>query len=245
MDVALIALVAAVASALTIVSGFGLGTLLLPAFALFLPVPTAVAATAIVHLLNNLLKGTLLRSRADWQTVLAFGLPAVPAAMLGGWLLGRTPAPGVVVGLILITFGVLELLPWVQRLRAPRWSMPLGGALTGLVGGLTGQQGALRSIFLLKGGMAPDRFIATGVMIAVLIDLSRLGAYWAAFDNAAIPHGRDWPLIATGTAAALTTSFFAVRRIEKVTIRSVRFSVAALLLVIGAGMATGWLGAPA
>lgn len=68
MDIVLIAVVAALASALTLYSGFGLGTILLPAFALFLPAPLAVAATGIVHLLNNLFKGTLLSNRAEWST---------------------------------------------------------------------------------------------------------------------------------------------------------------------------------
>jgi uncharacterized protein len=238
-DLLLVALVAAFASALTLVSGFGLGTLLLPAFALFLPVPTAVAATAIVHLLNNLLKSSLLQDRADWRTVLAFGLPAVPAAVLGGWLLGEAKAPEVMVGGLLILFGVLELMPWFQRLKAPAWAMPLGGALTGLLGGLTGQQGALRSIFLLRARMAPDRFVATGAMIALLIDLSRLGAYAGTLS---LPRGREWLLVGVGAAAALGASFLLVRRIEKVTIEAVRTSVAALLLILGAAMALGWLG---
>ena len=83
MDIIVIAVVAAFASALTLYSGFGLGTILLPAFVLFFPAPVAVAATGVVHLLNNLFKGTLLRKRADWVTVMKFGLLAVPAAIFG------------------------------------------------------------------------------------------------------------------------------------------------------------------
>ena len=56
VELALVAMVAFGASTLTFFSGFGLGTVLLPAFALFLPTPAAVAATAIVHFLNNALK---------------------------------------------------------------------------------------------------------------------------------------------------------------------------------------------
>nr|WP_051136025.1 TSUP family transporter [Sandarakinorhabdus limnophila] len=83
MDMTVIAVVAALASALTLYSGFGLGTILLPAFALFFPVPVAVAATGVVHLLNNVFKAGLLWRQADWRVVLRFGLTAVPAAMLG------------------------------------------------------------------------------------------------------------------------------------------------------------------
>lgn len=45
----LVALAAASASALTLYSGFGLGTLLLPVFTLFFPVDIAVGATAVVR----------------------------------------------------------------------------------------------------------------------------------------------------------------------------------------------------
>lgn len=89
MDFITVGVAAFLASGLTLYSGFGLGTVLLPAFAFFFPVPVAVAATGVVHLLNSLFKGTLLGRAAHWPTVLRFGLPAVPAAIFGAWILGR------------------------------------------------------------------------------------------------------------------------------------------------------------
>lgn len=85
----IVSLVALVASVLTFYSGFGLGTLLLPAFALFFPVEVAIAATAVVHLANNLFKTGLVGKYANWPVVLRFGLPAIPAAFLGAWVLAR------------------------------------------------------------------------------------------------------------------------------------------------------------
>lgn len=261
MDVAVIAIVAALASALTLYSGFGLGTILLPAFALFFPVPVAVAATGVVHLLNNLFKGTLLRKRADWPTVLKFGLPAVPAAVAGAWLLallgdtphlfewtalGQTFGPtgaGLTVGLLMILFAALELQRWFHELKAPPRLMPLGGVVTGFFGGLTGQQGAFRSIFLLRSGLPAERFIATGVMIAILVDLSRLTTYAASFSAAGLsPAGREGLLVLVGTISAFAGAYVATRHLDKITIGIVRYSVAALMLVIGAALAVGVLG---
>src|SRR5438093_4300940 len=88
MQYALVAGEALFVSALTLFSGFGLGTLLMPAFALFLPVPVAVAATAVVHLANNLFKLALVGRKADWTVVLRFALPAAAAAIFGATLLG-------------------------------------------------------------------------------------------------------------------------------------------------------------
>lgn len=257
----MIAIVAALASALTLYSGFGLGTILLPAFALFFPVPMAVAATGVVHLLNSLFKGTLLWKRADWATVWRFGLPAVPAAVAGAWLLavlgdterlfvwtavGRTFGPtgaGLTVGLLMVLFALLELQRWFNELKAPSRLMPLGGVVTGFFGGLTGQQGAFRSIFLLKSGLTAQPFIATGVMIAILIDLSRLAAYAASFTAAGLaPAGREGLLVLVGTLSAFAGAYVATRHLDKITIGTVRYSVAALMLVIGAALALGVLG---
>lgn len=261
MDIAVIAIVAALASALTLYSGFGLGTILLPAFVLFFPVPEAVAATGIVHLLNNLFKGTLLRNRADWRTVLTFGVPAVPAAVLGAWVLywlGDTPllfewtalgqrfgptGAGLIIGALMIVFALLELQRWFHQLRAPARLMPLGGLLTGFFGGLTGQQGAVRSMFLLRSGLSAERFIATGVMIAILIDISRLSTYAASFLSTGLNlSGREGALIVVGTLSAFFGAYVATRRLRKTTIGTVRYSVAALMLVIGMAMAAGILG---
>ena len=54
MDILVVCLVALLASGLTFFSGFGLGTLLLPAFALFMPLEQAVAmASAPVVLASS------------------------------------------------------------------------------------------------------------------------------------------------------------------------------------------------
>lgn len=261
MDFIIVALVAFLASGLTLYSGFGLGTVLLPAFAIFFPVPVAVAATGVVHLLNNLFKGSLLHTQADWPTVARFGLPAIPAAIVGAWLLGllgSTPrlfvwsafgrefgptSAGATIGALMIVFAILELQPSFQRLAAPPRLMPLGGVITGFFGGLTGQQGAFRSMFLLKSGLEPSRFIATGVLIAVLIDLSRLPTYAASFGDASGGFGsHGWALVAVGTLSAFAGAWLGVRYLKKATIGIVRAMVATLMLLIGTALATGVLG---
>ncbi|MEX2130263.1 MAG: TSUP family transporter, partial [Pseudohongiellaceae bacterium] len=75
------------ASLLTLYSGFGLSTLLMPVAAAFFPVATAVALTAFVHLFNNLFKlGTLWRD-IHWRVTFRFGIPAVIASIPGALLL--------------------------------------------------------------------------------------------------------------------------------------------------------------
>lgn len=261
MDYFIVGLVAFLASGLTLYSGFGLGTVLLPAFAIFFPVPVAVAATGTVHLLNNLFKGSLLHRQVDWRTVVRFGLPAIPAAVLGAWLLvelggtsrlftwetfGRTFGPtaaGVTIGALMMVFALLELQPWFQRLAAPPRLLPLGGVLTGFIGGLTGQQGAFRAMFLIKSGLDPARFIATGVLIAVIIDVSRLPTYATGFRDA---HqglgGHGWSLVAVGTLCAFAGAFLGMRYLRKATIGVIRSIVATTMLLVGAALLAGVIG---
>ena len=261
MDILIIAVVAAVESALILYSGFGLGTILLPAFALFFPAPIAVAATGVVHLLNNIFKGGLLWKRADWPTVLKFGIAAVPAAIAGAWLLavlGDTPrlfeweafrrrfgptGAGLTIGLPMILFATLEFQSWFQKLSAPPRLLPVGGLITGFFGGLTGQQGAFRSIFLLRTGLPAERFIATGVMIAILVDVSRLSTYAASFTATEFDAaGREGMLVLIGTLSAFVGAYVATRSLDKLTIGAVRNAVAALMLLIGVALGAGVLG---
>jgi len=164
MQFVLVPAVAFVASLLTLFSGFGLGTLLLPAFALFFSTPLAVAMTAVVHLLNNLFKLGLMARDADRGMVIRFGVPSIAGALIGAVLLGFIGdiAPvatyatfgnhmatvtwtGLVIGVLIAAFGVLELLPLGTKLALPARWLPVGGLLSGFFGGLSGHQGALRS----------------------------------------------------------------------------------------------------
>jgi uncharacterized membrane protein YfcA len=74
MDYIVVCTVALLVSILTLFSGFGLGTVLMPAFALFFPVPVAIAATAVVHLANNIFKVFLVGRKADWGVVVRLAL---------------------------------------------------------------------------------------------------------------------------------------------------------------------------
>lgn len=260
MDYLLIAVVAFGASLLTLYSGFGLGTLLMPAFALFVPVPLAIAATALVHLANNLFKGLLLARHADRRVLLRFLPTAVPAAFAGAWLLGelahlqpwfRYQLAGhafavepvkAVVGVLILAFVVIEGHPRIQAARlAPRW-MPLGGALSGFFGGLSGNQGALRSMFLVKCGLDASAFVATGVVIAIAIDLCRLALYgraqWGALEAA--PAGL-FQLTALACVCAFAGAWLGARRLRKVRMPMVQRIVAVCLVLVGCGLLSGLL----
>jgi uncharacterized membrane protein YfcA len=72
-----VGLTAFAVSRLTLFSGFGLGTLLIPVFALFFPVPVAVASTAVVHAANNLFKLALLHKHVRRKIIISFRSPRI------------------------------------------------------------------------------------------------------------------------------------------------------------------------
>jgi uncharacterized membrane protein YfcA len=251
----LISLAALLTAGLTLFSGFGLGTLFLPVFALFFPLEVAIALTAVVHLANNLFKLALLGKFANRPTVLRFGLPAIGAAYLGARLLvwlgdlsplltyhlwGRvlfvTPVK-LVIAVLMGIFALLEIVPTQEKFSLSPKYLPLGGVMSGFFGGLSGHQGALRSVFLLRCGLTKESFLGTGVVIACLVDLSRLTVYFSRFflsnlsDNAGI--------LLTAVAAAFIGTFLGTRLLGKVTLRSIQVIVSVLLFGIALGLAAG------
>lgn len=261
MDYLIICLAALLASALTLFSGFGLGTLLTPVFALFFPVPAAIAMTAVVHLANNLFKIGLVARDADWRAVLRFGLPAAIAALAGAGLLtlfsgleslahyelnGRmheiTPVK-LVVGLLITGFVVLELSPRFAKLALPPFWMPVGGLLSGFFGGLSGNQGALRSAFLIRAGLSKEAFVGTGAVCAVLVDGVRLAVYGAAFQAGGwqVLHGREGQLVLAASLSAFLGAYFGKKLLQKVTLRAVELTVAGMMALIGLALVSGLL----
>jgi uncharacterized membrane protein YfcA len=257
-----VAFAALFAAGLTLYSGFGLGTLLLPVFALFFPAELAVVATALVHGANNVFKVSLLGRHADREVVLKFGLPAIAAAVLGALALGWvaqsdstltinineesfseiTPVK-LVIGLLMIGFALFELVPRFRLLEFDRRYLPVGGVLSGFFGGLSGHQGALRSAFLAKTGLTTECFVASNAVIGFLVDLTRISVYVALF-TAAGGHVSDfngWPLVITGALSAFCGVLLGKRFLHKVTMASVQMLVGVLLFGVGLALVTGVL----
>jgi uncharacterized membrane protein YfcA len=257
-----IAAAALFAAGLTLYSGFGLGTLLLPVFALFYPVEVAVAATAVVHGANNVFKVALVGRYADTGVVLRFGLTAIAAAVAGAALLGLLAGAGtdlewavaglsgattplkLLMGSLMLVFALFELLPRFRKLQFDRKYLPLGGILSGFFGGLSGHQGALRAAFLVKTGLTTEAFVGTSSVIGLMVDVVRIATYavliaWAG-GRLEIPAGSA-PLVATGIVAAFTGVLIGKRYLHKVTMPWVQTLTGTLLLMIAVLLGSGTL----
>ncbi|HSV89266.1 MAG TPA: sulfite exporter TauE/SafE family protein [Bacteroidales bacterium] len=255
LEVLIISLAAFFTALLTFFSGFGLGTILAPVFAIFFPVEIAIALTAVVHFANNLFKGALVGRNANIGVLIRFGLPAVAASFAGAWLLIQVAAlkplwqynlwggtfeitpVKLLVAVILIFFSLFEILPAAQRLHAGRDKMIFGGLLSGFFGGLSGMQGAIRSAFLVKCGLSKEAYIGTGVLIACMVDFSRLVVYTTHF--AAINLQENIPLLVSACLSAFLGAFIGSKALKKVTFRSIQLLVGIMLIVISIALGAG------
>ena len=256
----IICTVALVVSALTLFSGFGLGTLLMPAFAIFFPLEVEVGATAIVHLANNIFKLALVGKMADFKIVLKFAIPASIMAVTGALLLnyftnvqpvveytigGRAFTITVVkliIAVLIAAFALLELHPRFEKLAFDTKYIPLGGALSGFFGGLSGQQGALRSAFLIRAGLGKERFIGTSVVSAVAVDISRVIVYGVTFFSkhfVLFQNQIGMGLIIAAILVAFLGSFIGSRLVKKITMRTIQLIVGVLLLLISIALGVG------
>jgi uncharacterized membrane protein YfcA len=255
MTTAVIIITAFLASLLTLFSGFGLGTILMPVVAIFFPVAVAVAMTAFVHLLNNIFKLIVLWRKIDWPVVLRFGLPAMIATIPGALLLTAlsdlpeihsyifagmnvviTPVK-LTVGLLLIVFATAEWLPFLKNLNLPAKAMPVGGILSGFFGGLSGHQGAFRSAFLIRAGLDKNQFVASNAAIAALVDITRLAVY--GLNITLVLQQVNTGLLAAATVAAFAGVLAGAAGLKKVTVGFIQKLVAITLYVLGILLVAG------
>ena len=254
MEYLIICSAALFASTLTLFSGFGVGALLMPVFALFFPIDVAVAMTAVVHFLNNLFKLALLGRHAHIGTALKFGLPAIFSAFFGAWLLlwlsDLSPLMSysisghqfyimpvkLIISILMAFFAIFELLPDYAGLSIERKYLPLGGILSGFFGGLSGHQGAMRSAFLIRCNLSKEGFIATGVVIACMVDVTRLAVYSTGLLEKVSSNGL---LVTAAALSAFAGAFIGRKLLKKVTMHLVQLIVSVMLFGIALGLGTG------
>jgi uncharacterized protein len=246
----LIILTSLIASFLTFFSGFGLGTLLLPVFAMYYPLPIAIGLTACVHLLNNIFKLGLVYKHIHWPLVIRFGVPSAVAAFFGAVLLKQISNnsfeitsytinnslfvitwQGLIVGVLIILFSLVELSKKLSAITFNEKYLSLGGLLSGFFGGFSGHQGAIRSAFLLRLNLEKQIYIATGVFIACLIDIIRLTLY----SNLSIINSKqtNFTLLTLAVFSAWVGAFIGNKLFKKTSLQFFKWFVALFMMFMG------------
>lgn len=255
MEIVVISIAAFLVAILTFFSGFGLGTILTPVFMIFFPVDLAIALTGVVHFFNNVFKLFLVGRNVNIEVLMRFGIPAVIAAVLGSLiLLNITDLQPLfyynafgkhfeiypvkfIISILLIIFASIDLIPYFNTLQFGKDKLFIGGALSGFLGGLSGNQGALRSAFLIKAGLSKEVFVATAVVVSTFVDFTRLSIYATRFTKSGLTD--NLTLVSCATIAGVLGAYFGNKLFKKVTLRFLQVTIAIMLLFTSIALGSG------
>lgn len=243
---------------LNLLTGFGLGTVLLPVFTIFFPLTLAIAAMSIVHLLTSLYETCLVGKYANRKIVVKFGIPALFAALIGAYLLSlfsnfkplfsykfhaldfNITIIGLIVGMMIFFSSLFVLMPKLKAFSVPTKYIPIGGLLSGLFGGLTGYQGAIRSAFLIKSELNKEQFIGTSVICSIIVDLARLLIYGFFLYRGQFGELQKISLLLTAVClVAFVGVYISSKLMLKVTYKSIQILVGSMLFLLGFAIILG------
>ena len=231
----LVFVVAAVAAAIASVTGFGIGSLLTPTLGIAVGTKVAVAAVSVPHFIGTAIRFWLLRRDVNRAVLWRFGLASAAGGLTGALLHSRasTPALSIIFGSLLIFVAISELSGLAKRMQLHGPIALLGGALSGLLGGLVGNQGGIRSAALLGFDLPKRAFVATATATGLIVDLARLPVYlWTEGSSIAA----IWPMAALATAGVILGTLFGGRLLSRVPDRLFRPIVALVLAALGIAM---------
>src|SRR5690349_15442698 len=231
----LVAAAAVLAGAIASVAGFGIGSVLTPTLALSSGTKIAVAAVAIPHFVGTAQRYWMLRAHVDRRVLLGFGVTSALGGLAGALLHGSlsSRALSLVFALLLLAAGTAELSGWMQRVRWGRRAAWTAGALSGLFGGMVGNQGSVRSAAMLGFQVPKEAFVATATAVALFVDVARLPVYFAMQwrEIAAL-----WPALVVATLGVVLGTALGAGLLRRLPQRLFRRIVALLLLALGCYM---------
>ena len=181
MDAAAYAVLGAamLAGSIASIAGFGIGSILTPTLSVSYDAKLAVAAVSIPHLIGTALRLWLLGGRVERRVLWGFGIASATGGLVGAMLTSVLDSPWLLtlLALLLLFVSAGELSGLSSRMVFTGWWAWLAGGLSGMLGGLVGNQGGLRAAGLLAFELQPRVFLATSTAVALVVDLARTPVY--------------------------------------------------------------------
>jgi uncharacterized membrane protein YfcA len=226
---------ATAAGAIAAVTGFGIGSVMTPVLGLVVDTKTAVAAVSIPHLVGTAVRFWKLRPDVDRRTLWRFGVPSAAGGLTGALLHEWATSPWLTVlfGALLLFVAASELTGLAQRMQFRGALAWIAGLLSGMLGGLVGNQGGIRSAALLGFDLSKRAFVATATAVGLIVDGARMPVYLATEG----PHLQPLiVLIAVAIAGVIAGTLLGGRVLSRIPERTFRIVVAAVLATLGAVM---------
>lgn len=174
-----VAVIGVLSGAAASVCGFGIGSLLTPLIASRHGMAAAIAAVALPHALATLVRCWRLRGAIDVDVLRRFGVLSAAGGLAGALLYARLGGPvlTLILGVLLLCTAVVTLTDLATRWRPRGAVIWLLGLVSGLFGGVAGNQGGLRAAALTSLSLPPAVFVATATATGVLVDAVRTPVY--------------------------------------------------------------------
>jgi uncharacterized membrane protein YfcA len=195
----------------------------------------AVVLVALPHLAATAYRLWLLRRDVDRQVLLSFGLASAGGGLVGAILHGLFSSPwlAAVLGALLVFAGLSELIGLAHRLVLGGWAATAAGALSGVFGGLVGNQGGIRSAALLGFDLSKRTFVGTATAVGLVVDAARMPVY---LTTVGAEVTAIWPVVLVATAGVVLGTLFGGRVLARIPERMFRPIVAAILAALGIAM---------
>jgi len=228
----IVAAVAVLAGMVASVAGFGIGSLLTPVLAYQVGTKLAVSLVALPHVGGTALRLWKLRAHVDRRLLLNFGIASAVCGLIGAVLHAFLTSIVLsrVFGGLLVLAGISSLVGLMERLHLPRWAAWVAGGLSGIFGGLVGNQGSIRSAALLGFHVPRDAFVATATAIALLVDAGRvpvyLGTQWSSI-------WERWPQVVIALVGVIVGTLVGTRLLRRIPESIFKRIVGLLVLAVG------------
>ena len=231
----LIVIAAVVAGGLAAVTGFGIGSLLTPILALQVDTRLAVAAVAVPHVIGTALRFWLLKGGVDRRVLWSFGLTSAAGGLTGAALQARLGNRwlDVVFGGLLLFAAVSQAIGLGKRMHFHGVVAWFAGALSGLLGGLVGNQGGIRSAALLGFNLPKHTFVATATAIGLFVDGARMPVYVAMQSTELMS---IWPWLALASAGVCLGTVLGSRTLARIPEVWFERLLAVVLALLGTAM---------
>jgi uncharacterized membrane protein YfcA len=180
----------------------------------------------------------MLRKHVDGRVLWSFGVTSAAGGLVGALLgtLMSSPILTAVLGVLLIFAGATGLTNVARRIRFSGSTAWIAGAVSGVFGGLVGNQGGIRSAALLGFEIRKEAFVATATAVGLMVDGARVPVYlftqWREIANA-------WPYVAAATIGVLAGTLAGERMLRWIPEATFRQLVSAIILILGVALLIG------
>jgi len=214
------------------VCGFGIGSFLTPILAFNTGTSIAVAGVSIIHFLGTVFRFWKWKKYINKQVLLTFGLTSAVGGLTGALFhnIFQNSILTVIFGSLLIFAGFTGLTGISQQWQLKGPTAWLAGALSGIFGGLVGNQGGIRSAAMFGFELNAKEFVATATGIALAVDCARMPVYCLTQWREII---QIWPFLIFGAVGVLIGTEMGILLLSSIPEKLFKRIVSGMILLIG------------